>query len=751
MLGQRHLLRNEHSLRLMLILVVIVAGTSVIAGMATVAGTRIPVLNPVPALSLAIILVFGLRAWPAVLAGSAAWSAFALSPDEALMVGYSVSVTLATVVGGWGILRYWRVDLTRNAVHNLIVMYVFGALAIAAVMVLVLAPMFALMQDLSLRQSLLLAAWLLAYVILGVTIFLPAVMLMFLRTPRLPKALEAPGPLKGLSARSWILVTLLLVAVHAGLYWTGRDYLAISLRYALLFMLIVGALRFEFRFNAVTLVAVVGYLVFMETALSPMDRLGLELSHMLEMTVVISMGVMASQIISMYRLEGRAALLELRRRSVHDELTGLLNRASFLEALEKAGSTDDGRQHACLYVDVDRFGVMTDNLGLEGSNLMLREIGEVISGGLPVTAVVARLEGDEFAVLLKSCPPATAARVADELRQRVASFRFEWQGERLAVTVSIGLVPFRGGDAASDLILLTANTGKKLAKRSGGNGVRTLGVDDKVVDQRRRSSALVEDIREAIRHNRFEIWCQELRPLQGDGNRHALNYEILSRMTGRDGQPLPPFEIFPVAEKYELMREIDRLVAHNVLGWLSAHPDCLRRTAMCCINLSGASFDEANADHYRALIDSFGVAPEQLCFEVTETAAIARFNPAVAFMRRLKEMGCQFALDDFGTGMSSFEYFRELPIDKIKIDGAFIRGLEPESGNFAIVKAIVSIAQAFNLKTVAEFADNRRTIELLSAVGVDFAQGHGIGEAMPIASFFELDSPDSRDAAAALS
>jgi diguanylate cyclase (GGDEF)-like protein len=749
MLGQRQLLKNDRSLRLMLLLVLIVAGTSALAGMITVAGTRIPVLNPVPALCLAILLVFGLRAWPAVLAGSVAWSALALAPDRFLMVGYSLSVTLATLVGGWGILRYWRLELTRHAVHNLMVMYVFGALAVALVMVVVLAPLIALHEGLNFRQFLLLASWLLSYVILGITIFLPAVMLMFLRTPRLPPALEAPGPIRGLSRRLWLLLTLLLVALHAWLHISGRDYLAISLRYGLLFMLIVAALRFEFRFNAIALVAVVGYLVFSETIVAHGHAVGPELSHMLEMTVVISMGVMASQIISMYRLEGQAALLELRRRSEHDELTGLLNRESFLDQLERVCATTDGRAHACLYVDVDRFGVMTDNLGVEGSNLLLREVGQVISGGLPVTATLARLESDEFGVLLKDCSPAAARAVAETLRQRVEGFGFEWQGERVNVTVSVGVVPFRGGDAAPDLVLLTANTGKKVAKGGGRNLVRELAVSDQVVDQRRRSSALVEEIREAIRRNRFEIWCQELRPL-GNGDRHGLDYEILSRATGREGQPLPPVEIFPVAEKYELMREIDRLVAGNVLRWLSERPECLRRTRTCCINLSGASLDEDNADYYRSLIESFRMPPEKLCFEVTETAAVARFTAAVAFMRSLKALGCRFALDDFGTGMSSFQYFRELPVDKVKIDGAFIRGLEAGGQNYAIVQAVVSIARAFGLETVAEFADNRRTIELLTGLGVDYAQGHGISEAMPIEVFFGLVVPPAEDAATAL-
>jgi diguanylate cyclase (GGDEF)-like protein len=748
-LGQRQLLRNKHSLRLMLLLVAIVAGVSALAGMVTVAGTRIPVLNPVPALCLAIVLVFGLRAWPAVLAGSLAWSAFALAPDGFLIAGYSASVTLAAVAGGWGILRYWRLDLVRNAVHNLVVMYAFGALAVAAVMVGILAPLIALHEGMIARQAALLSAWLLSYVILGITIFLPAMMLMFLRTPRMPGALEAPGPLKRLGVRGWLLATLVIVALHAWLSLSGREYLAISLRYGLLFMLIVAALRFEFRFNAIALVAVVGYLIFTETSLARDATLALELSHMLEMTVAISMGVMASQIISMYRLEGRAALLELRRRREHDELTGLLNRESFLDQLERACAAGDGHFHACLNVDVDRFGVMTDNLGVEGGGLLLREVGEVISGGLPVTAAVARLEGDEFGVLLKALSPANARKVADEVRQRVEVFGFDLQGERRNVTVSVGIVPFRGGDAASDLVLMTANTAKKLAKQGGRNAVRELAVDDHLVDQRRRSSALVEEIREAIRHNCFEIWCQELRPLRG-ASPDGLSYEILSRATGREGRPLPPVEIFPVAEKYELMKEIDRLVTRNTLAWLADHPDCLRRTDTCCINLSGASLEPANAEHYASLIESFRIPPARLCFEVTETAAVTRFTAAVEFMRRLKAMGCRFALDDFGTGMSSFQYVRELPVDKVKIDGAFVRGLEAGGQNHAIVKAIVSVARAFGLETVAEFADNRRTIELLAELGVDYAQGHGISEAMPIEAFFGLAAPSRGDAATAM-
>jgi diguanylate cyclase (GGDEF)-like protein len=435
-------------------------------------------------------------------------------------------------------------------------------------------------------------------------------------------------------------------------------------------------------------------------------------------------------------MQGAAAVADLQNQAIHDSATGVLNRSAFRQRLERALKSRAGQNNACLYVDVDQFAVVTDNCGFEAGTLLLREIAEVIGGGLPVTATLARLEGDDFAVLLECCSEDDAKKIAGDVCQRIAGHGFVWDGDPLNLSVSIGLVPFISGGSDVDMVMLTAHTAMESAQQGGGGSFQMLDLEDNAVAERKRASMLVAEIREAIRHNRFEINCQELRPIQApDSGR--LSYEILSRLKGRDGQPLPPVEIFPLAEKFELMRAIDRLVTESTISWLTNHPECMERTDVCCINLSGASFDEDNIGFFSRLLDDYKVPPGKLCFEVTETAVVTRFNVAVEFMRQLKKKGCSFALDDFGTGMSSFEYFSKLPVDKIKIDGSFIRGLTPESRNYAIVRAVVSIAEAFSLQTVAEFVETEEILDLLTELGVTYAQGHIVREAQPIADFFE--------------
>jgi EAL domain-containing protein (putative c-di-GMP-specific phosphodiesterase class I) len=284
-------------------------------------------------------------------------------------------------------------------------------------------------------------------------------------------------------------------------------------------------------------------------------------------------------------------------------------------------------------------------------------------------------------------------------------------------------------------VLLTAHTAMSLVQNSGGDGFRLLRVDDDAVAERKRAAALVTEIRSAIASERFQIYCQELQPLQ-DNQDGGLSFEVLSRITDQQGRELPPVEVFPIAEKFELMREVDRVVVSNAISWLASRPECVARTRNCCINLSGASIDPDNVGFYLSLLETFDLPSEKICFEVTETAAVTHFRSAVEFMNALKKAGCSFALDDFGAGMSSFEYFRELPVDKIKIDGAFIRGLERGSKNYAIVQAVISIASAFSLQTVAEFVENEASRELLKEMGITYAQGHVVGKAEPIEDFF---------------
>ncbi len=737
MRGQKKLARSEASPATLVGLAAMIAVASALAGLYTLPGTRIPLLNPVPAVCLAAMLVYGLRTWPAVLAGSVVWSAVMLAPDYVLAAAYSLGITLASVMAAWGVFRYWRLDLSRNAVHNLMVVYLFGAVAFAAVMMLLVAPAITGTRHAAPAEALLLTLWLPPYIVLGIAAFLPAIMLVVLQLPPEPASRSQSQRFVTLGRRGWILGCLLLALIHFWLLAVGHPEFAISLRYLLLLMIIVAALRFGYRFNAVASLAVVAYLVLAESWwLGPLAP-AVELPKMIDLNLVCILALLAAQLIAMYRLESATATVDIRRHASHDATTGLLKREAFHSQLVEAAAGDsrDARQHACLHIDIDRFSVVNDKSGIEAGDLMLREVADLIAGDLPVTATAARHDGDDFMVLLRNCDEDEASRVATNIRRRVAALRSVWHGSESAVTASIGIAPFSGGQSDADVILLTAHTAMSLVQNSGGDGLRVMRVDDDAVAERKRAAALVGEIRAAIEANRFQIYCQELQPLQ-DSADGLVSFEVLSRMTDQQGRPLPPVEVFPLAEKFELMREVDRVVVTNAVSWLARHPACIARTHACCINLSGASIDVANIGFYRNLLDTFDLPPEKLCFEVTETSAVTHFRAAVEFMGALKATGCSFALDDFGAGMSSFEYFRELPVDKIKIDGAFIRGLEQGSKNYAIVQAVVSIAHAFSLQTVAEFVENDEIRELLRDLGVTYAQGHVVAKPEPIEEFF---------------
>jgi diguanylate cyclase (GGDEF)-like protein len=737
--GLRPLTRFNSTPLFLVSLAIVIALGSVAVAVLPVPGTRLPALNVMPAFCLAVSIAYGYRVWPAVLMGSAAWSTLAFFPDWMLVAGYSIGITASTLLATWGIGRFWEPEISRNAVHNLLVVYLFGALVYGLVMVAVAVPAAALILGLDITDFMLASVWMTTYMASGIGVFLPAIMLAVIRVPRIHQtgdSAQTPLTFVRLSRGGWIAMTVPLAVGHFLLLAAGEVALAATLRYAMLFMLIIAALRFQYKFYIQLLVGVVIYLLVAEAVLDGGVNMNPELPSLLRNTVILAVSVLSSQLIATYRMQGAAAVADLKSQALHDSATGVLNRRAFRQRLESAVKARGRADNACFYIDVDQFAVVSDNFGFDAGTLLLKDIAEVIGGGLPVTATLARLEGDDFAVLLEHCSTEDAMSVASDTCQRIAGHGFTWNGNPQNITISIGLVPFRSGEGDADTVMLTAHTAMQLANKGGGGGVQILDLDDNAVAERKRTSMLVEEIRDAIRHNRFDINCQELRPIQTPAE-GKLSYEILSRMTGRDGKPLPPVEIFPLAEKFELMRAIDRLVTESTISWLTSHPECMERTGVCCINLSGASLDAENVSFFSNLLDDYGVPPGKLCFEVTETAVVTHFNAAVEFMQQLKEKGCSFALDDFGTGMSSFEYFSKLPVDKIKIDGSFIRGLTKESRNYAIVRAVVSIAEAFSLQTVAEFVETEEILELLTGLGVTFAQGHIVREAQPIAAFFK--------------
>jgi len=389
----------------------------------------------------------------------------------------------------------------------------------------------------------------------------------------------------------------------------------------------------------------------------------------------------------------------------HDSLTGLVSRREFehrLEASIEAGHAD-GQEHAVLYLDLDNFKIVNDTCGHLVGDELLKQLAFLLSEQMRRNDTLARLGGDEFGALLERCPLDKAMEIAEKLRQIVSEFRFSWGGKTFDVGVSIGLVMVGPDTASLTEVLSMADVACYAAKEAGRNRVYVYTAEDQKGQTWRREMLLAMDIRSALDAGRFVLFGQELKALRGQPGRKI---EVLVRMQNAQGDLIPPGAFIPAAERYNIMPTIDRWVVEKSLAALG-EAGRKAEDVHLAINLSGLCFREVEMPEWLGrIIHDSGVAPSRITFEITETAAIAQMALGVRFMRDLKEMGCRFALDDFGSGMSSFAYLKALPVDVLKIDGAFVRDLATDHVDRAFVEAIVRVAKVLGMQTVAEYAEH---------------------------------------------
>jgi diguanylate cyclase (GGDEF)-like protein/PAS domain S-box-containing protein len=418
--------------------------------------------------------------------------------------------------------------------------------------------------------------------------------------------------------------------------------------------------------------------------------------------------------------------------ATHDSLTGLYNRGEFERRLQALAQHDIGntaRRHALLYIDLDQFKVVNDTCGHAAGDQMLCQISALMQSRMRESDTLARLGGDEFGILLENCPLEHAARIAEGVLDSVGEYRFIWQEKSFVVGASIGLVEIAGHSLAPATLLAAADTACYAAKDEGRNRIRSFSASDSELIRRSGEMNWVARINRAFDEQRFRLHWQPILPLHQAkaGDAHG---EILLRMVDDQGVLVMPGQFLPAAERYNLMPRIDRWVVEQSLRWLVDHPN---DTLCGSINLSGQSLgDERFLDFVIGQLQQNGIAPARVCFEITETAAISNLPRAIRFISALRERGCRFSLDDFGTGLSSFGYLKNLPVDYLKIDGAFIRNLLDNPIDLAMVVAINNIGHVMGLLTIAEFVESAEVGDLLRAQGVDFAQGFGLARPMPI-------------------
>lgn len=409
----------------------------------------------------------------------------------------------------------------------------------------------------------------------------------------------------------------------------------------------------------------------------------------------------------------------------HDALTGLSNRYRFEETGRRLAddARDFGRTHTLLYLDLDQFKVVNDTCGHHAGDELLRQLSGHISQLVRRDDVLARLGGDEFGLLLADCDTRRGCEIARNIIDVVNAFEFAWEEHRFNVGVSIGLVAIDGRLGFNEL-LKAADQACYVAKDHGRNCCHVYHEQDRLLRQRSAELQAVADVNAAIDEDRFELHRQRIVGLQESDSGQC--FEILLRMRNRDGDLIPPGEFIRGAERYNRMTAIDRWVVENSLsriGQLCA-AGRLGDRDWFSINLSGSSLHDPDFGEFvRSLLATGEVDPGHVCFEVTESSAIAHYQNAIKFLQSLRALGCRIMLDDFGSGLSSFSYLKMLPVDFIKVDGSLIRDITRSPFDQAIVRAIDDVAHVLGKPLIAEHVENAATLDKLREIGVDFAQG----------------------------
>jgi len=432
-----------------------------------------------------------------------------------------------------------------------------------------------------------------------------------------------------------------------------------------------------------------------------------------------------------------------------DPLTGLENSNSFeliiKDLLKQSWGTDV--THAIANVDIDRMAVVNDISGRDAGDQLIKRVGQKLAGMVRSRDVVARIGSDKFGVLLENCDLPTAQIVMKKISHAISSIDFDWEGRAHEISVSVGIAPVTAEAQSVTSLMNAAETARNVSKERGRNTIYVLDLEDSSLLERKEQIRWVGQIQSALRDDRFILYAQLIKPLME--NEARPHYEILVRMQDDDGSVIPPGKFLPAAESFYLMSSIDYWVIGNTFGKLAEHIQQAGQACRVSINLSGQSLNDpvGFAAYIGNKLEQYGLDANDICFEITESAAIANIDDARLFIDQVSTYGCQFSLDDFGTGLSSFSYLKNLKVSYLKIDGSFVRDIVTDQVSESMVAAINQVGHAMQLKTVAEFVENDEIIQKLAEIGVDYGQGYGLGMPVPLSEILSsLPSTKSKSA-----
>ncbi|MEM9806435.1 MAG: EAL domain-containing protein [Cyanobacteria bacterium P01_D01_bin.56] len=453
--------------------------------------------------------------------------------------------------------------------------------------------------------------------------------------------------------------------------------------------------------------------------------------------------------------QNRVLARQLSWQASHDFLTGLLNRRDFEQQLTQAidSTRTHHKKHSLCYLDLDQFKVVNDTCGHAAGDELLRQLARLMGKQLRADDILARIGGDEFGIILHNCSLDNAVSLMDKLLHTLQGFRFVWHDNTFSIGASAGLVEINEECGDINSVLGAADAACFAAKNRGRNRFHVYRANDEVLATQRGERQWVARILKALEQDRFCLYQQAIVPIHAaEGG--VTHYELLVRMISETGEVIRPMAFVPAAERYGLMPKLDRWVissfftryqkyykTHTIPQQNSEEPDYM---PLYCINLSGMSI---NDDYLPAFLKEqftlHEILPQTICFEITETAAITNLSRAADLIQEIKNLGCAFALDDFGSGMSSLAYLKMLPVDYVKIDGNFIRNIIQDPVDSVMVESITRIGHELGIQTIAEFVENEDILAKLRLLGVDYAQGYGIGRPVPFRRPYGENTPYS--------
>ena len=436
---------------------------------------------------------------------------------------------------------------------------------------------------------------------------------------------------------------------------------------------------------------------------------------------------------------------QLSYQAAHDALTGLPNRREFENLLKQAISTAtmEDQVHTLCYMDLDLFKIINDTHGHVAGDDILIQVAAMMRRKIRQSDTLARLGGDEFGLLLNGCDLEHAEQIVQEMCDSLTDRQFQWEDKIFNLSASFGLVAIHVNSGNVTELLSAADAACYAAKDMGRNRIQIYREDDGMLQVRHTEMQWVNGINRALYEKRFTLYAQPMVPLSDEARQAPRHWEVLLRIIDEQGELVSPGAFIPAAERFHIMPSIDKWVVPSALTVIgeqlgSREDDSIHQ--MFGLNLSGSALSDDHALRFiKDSVTGSSIPPSCLCFEITETEVIQDLDKAIEFIKELKSIGCRFALDDFGSGSSNFSYLKSLPVDFIKIDGMFVRSIADDVLARTIVESINDIAHVIGVKTIAEFVENEEILNILKGIGIDYAQGYGIGKPVPLTEILVPD------------